>query len=430
MTWLLVLMLVGPTLAQGGQDLCDMVNRTSWLIFACLLAVVLSIRNVWAALCVGMIAAGMLTVIPKSLVWQRAGLPALAASAAYLALTPQVRMGHVAPVLWTLVGLGCWVGLWTDYSRQQGFVPYLRWVPRPPRPGVWWTPLCLHEDSPTHLKAGQGNANHLQSVAALCTAATVALLLLGHWTAALAWPLVLQPMLRRVNKENRLGQGHLHLMTLAAVTLGVLSGRLTVLLLLLVALTGALLWWGQPWRIRADNVDGGRFAMWGTIWRDGWRKAGWRQQVFGLGTGTWQPWSAPLTIPKHGGVIFTAAHNEYFQWLVEHGWVGAVLLLAYLTDAGLRLWSGGAEGRALLVVALTLCSVAMTNFPWTWFHEISRPPDCEFCKRPIVALVGHPKQPGECHCAAPKAVPNSPYYVGSPALVAMSLVLSILIEAF
>lgn len=428
--WLLLFLVIVPTVAQGGMDRCDQLNRVSWMLFGCLLAVTLVIRNPWAALCVAMVAIGMLTVVPKSDVWARAGLPSLAGAAAYAALTTRVSVAHVEPVLWAFVALGCWMGFWTDYSRQKGCVPYLDWYPGPPRPDVSWRPLCLHEDSPTHLKAGQGNANHLQCAAVLCTAAMVALVWLGQWAALLAWPLVLQPMLRRVNKEGRFGQGHLHLATLLVTVVGVWSGNGWMLVLLLTGYVLGLSLWAKPWRPRTDWFDGGRFGMWRTVLCDGWWRSSWRQRVFGLGTGIWQPYTAPLTVPKHGGVIFTAAHNEYVQWLVEHGLLGLILLTGYLLHALSRLWQGGAEGHALLLMALTLMSIAVTNFPWTWFHQIDRPPECQHCKKPVVALAGHPRHPAECQCQPPLAAPVTPYYVGSPALVAMSLVVAILCEAF
>ena len=428
--WLLLLLLILPTVAQGGMDRCDQVNRTSWLIFFCLLATVLMIRNVWAALCVGMIATGMLTVVPKSDVWQRAGLPTLAGAAAYVALVPRVTVAHVEPILWALVAVGCWVGWWTDYSRQKGLTAYMHWWPSAPKAGMWWPPLCLHEDSPTHLKAGQGNANHLQSLAALSTAAMVALAYLGHGWALLAWPLVLQPMLRRVNKEGRWGQGHLHLATLGVTALGVASGKASVLFLVLVGYVVSLCLWAKPWHPRTDWMDGGRFGMWRTVLVDGWAKTTWRQKWFGLGTGTWQPYTAPLTMPKHGGVIFTAAHNEYLQFFVEHGILGFVFLVGYVLHGLVRLWQGGEHGHALLLVVVTMLSVAMTNFPWTWFHQIERPPACQTCKKAVMALQGQTRHPSECACDIPKAVRVEPYYVGSPALVAVSLVVAILVEAF
>ena len=175
----------------------------------------------------------------------------------------------------------------------------------------------------------------------LCTAAMVALAFLGQRAALLAWPLVVLPLVVRVNKEGRWGQGLLHLATLVVSAAGVASGKVSVLVLLLTAYVVTLCLWAKPWRPRTDWFDGGRFGMWRTILTDGWRPLCWRRKLFGLGTGTWQPWSTPLTVPKHGGVIFTTAHNEYLQWFIEHGIVGLLLLFSYLMHALIRLerWS-------------------------------------------------------------------------------------------
>ena len=48
----------------------------------------------------------------------------------------------------------------------------------------------------------------------------------------------------------------------------------------------------------------------------------------------------------------------------------------------------------------------------------------------VVALAGAARHPAECQCAVPLGRPVENYYVGSPALNAMSLVLAILAEAF
>ena len=431
MQWLLVGLLILPVVAQGGLDLCDQLNRTSWLLFGCLVATVVTIRNPWAAAGVACLASGLLPVLPRSQVWSRSGVPALAAAATYALVTPYAIPAWTEPVLWTFVGVGCYMGLWTDYSRQQGLKSYQSWWPKAPIKSLpWLRPIVWHEDSATHLKAGQGNANHLHSCAALATAAVGALVLMGRPWALLAWPLVLQPMLRRVTKEHWLGQGHLHCATGLVAALGSWSGRGWVLvsLLALATLTGCL--WIKPWRPRTDGLDGGRFGMWRTVLTGVWWPAPWRQRLLGFGTGTWQAITTPITMAKHGGVIFTAAHNEAIQWLVEHGLIGLVIFVGYFVTLSGRLWSGGPPGHAILLLAIVMGSIAMTNFPWTWFHQIPRPPECATCKKPVVARPGLARHPAECACPLPLARPVENYYVGSPALNAMSLVLAILAEAF
>lgn len=427
MLWLLVLLLLIPTLAQGGLDRCDQLNRMSWLLCACLIAVGCTVRNHWAGAAIVLVALGTLTVLPRSDVWMRSGLPALAAAAGYAAFTPIVQASWLVPICWALVGIGCYVGLWTDYSRQRGLVHYLKaWNLFP----KWFRPICWHEDSATHLKAGQGNANHLHSVACLCTAAMGALVLLGHPFALLAWPLVCMPMLRRVTKEHWLGQGHGHLTTGLVAFVGIWSGKGWVLLTLIGLYGFSACVVAKPWRPRTDGWDGDRFGMWRTVLVKGWWPTTWRHRLIGFGTGTWQAVTSPLTIKFHRGVIFTAAHNEWVQWLVEHGVIGLLIVGGYGCDLCWRLWHGGSAGQALLLLVIVLMSIATTNFPWTWFHQIPRPPECATCTKPVVALPGQPKHPQECACLMPAVRAIDPYYVGSPALNAMSLVLAILAEAF
>ena len=432
MTWLLVgllsLIVWWSTVAQGGRDKCDQWSRATWIPLFCLIGIALWIRNPWAALCVGMVAAGMLTVVPPSDVWARAGYPALAAAGAYAALTPHMTPAMVEPILWVFLAVGCWMGFWTDFSRQQGFTPYMHHWPAPKK-GKWWTGVCLHEDSPTHLKAGQGNANHLQSAAALCVAAMIGLCLLGKLEALLAWPLVLQPLFRRVTLGFRWGQGHLHLVTLIIATLLLLPHNGIIFSLGLILYALVLIYIGRPWNPRMGWIDGYRIPMWKVVAEEWWTKSTWRQRLFGLGTGTWMPYTAPITMPRFGHVVFTAAHNEWLQWTVEHGIVGLVFLLLYASGVVGRLWHGGVEGHVMLLMVLTLCSIATVNFPWTWFHEVPQPPRCKHCgKLGPNMIVAKPN--AVCRCPNPVPMPSQPYYVGSPALVGMSLVVAILIEAF
>lgn len=428
LTWLLLFLLVAASVAQGGLDKCDMWNRLSWLNFCALVAVAFLIKNPWAALCVAMVAVGMLTVIPRTDVWTRAGWPALTSAAAYAAFTPHISRASVEPVLWTFLALGCWIGLWTDYSRQQGYIGYQHWWPYAPFKTMQWPPLCWHEDARTHLKAGQGNSNHLQCVSVLCTAAMLGLVLLGHWVALLAWPLVIQPLIRRVTRGTRWGQGHLHLATLLVTSLGVWSGKVSWLVTLLLLYLCFLLAVGKPWTPRQWWLDGNRLWLW-MIALKAWRKISWRQRWFGMGTGTWQPFSTPLTVYQPGHVIYTTAHNEYVQWLIEHGLIGLFLLTGYLLTGLGRLWHGGMEGQAVFLLAMSLCSIAMTNFPWSYFHEIARPMECQGCKK-ILVTPSLPRPPHECQCPQPVPMQHQPYYVGSPTLIAMSLVIAILAEAF
>ena len=436
MTWLLLLffasLLLLTAMAQGGRDICDMLNRCSWLTFCGGIAVAFMVgrQNPWAGLCMGFIVTGMMTTIPWSQTIQRSGEPAVMAAAAYLALTPLVTPVLLLPILWIFVAIGCWMGAWTVFSGWQGKVAYQlvwgQWFGVLPRPM-----FCWHEDSPTHLKAGQGNSNHLVCAAILCIAASVALVTLGYWPVLLTWPLLLQPLLARINKEGVLSQGHVHLVSLGVAYLAITLSTGASATAVLLAYGVGMLVLVRPWQPRPmGHLDGSRFLMWNIAVTECWWPQGWRRRLLGVGTGTWESLTAEATIKKIGGVVFTTAHNEYLQWMVEHGLLGLLVLIGYLLDALVRLWMGGPEGHALFLMAIALCSIAATNFPWSWFHEIPQPPTCTTCALRVMPP-GAPAPDGFCHCPEPRQLrPTQPYYVGSPTLVAMSLVIGILVEAF
>ena len=423
-------MLALPLMAQGGRATCDMWNRCTWLVFGCGMALVLGMWqiNPYAAGGMAMIVTGSLTVAPWEQAFPRSLYPAYAAAGAWLVLAPLMTPAMVLPVLCAFVALGCWCGAWALCSHWKGQKAYqIVWgkfffLPRPL--------FCWHEDSPTHLKAGQGNSNHLQSVAVLAVASCAGASLLWSPVIFLALPLLMLPLLLRVNKEGVFSQAHVHLLSawVSIVAVLWLSGRMALLFLSGYVLAGVLV--AKPWRGENRGWDGQRFRLWNVVIREIWWPMNWRRRLFGVGTATWEPLTGPVTMQKIGGVVFTTAHNEYVQFLVEHGIVGLIALTAYLFNALFRLWHGGAEGQALLIVAITLCSVAMANFPWSWFHEIMQPPNCLTCKK-MALQPGTVAPPTHCQCPEPRALgPSQPLYVGSPGLVAMSLVIAILVEAF
>lgn len=436
MTALLIIfflsLIVLTAIAQGGRDVCDMHNRCSWLMFFCGLTVayMVAARNPWAGVCIALVIVGTMTTAPWSQTWQRSGYPALAAASAYLALTPIITQALIVPVLWTFVAVGCWAGAWTIFSSWKGKTPYQivwgKFLGTTERPI-----FCWHEDSPTHLKAGQGNANHLQGVALLCLAAVAGLCWLGFVWAALALPVVAQPLIQRVNKEGVLSQAHVHLASLGVAWLALQVSTGASATALLAVYGGALMVAVKPWRPRPlGQIDGGRFALWRLVIAQCWWPLGWRQRLMGVGTGTWEPLTAEATTRQLQGIVFTTAHNEYVQWLVEHGMIGVLFLAGYLTDALARLWQGGPLGQAMFLMAITLCSMAVTNFPWTWFHEIAQPPSCTKCEKKA-GPSGVPVPEHLCQCPEPRTLrPSWPLYVGSPTLVAMSLVIALLTEAF
>src|SRR3990167_2084834 len=428
---LLAAILFLGVMAQGGRASCDMWNRCTWLIFWCGAAVTVGMWavNPWAALTFGMLVLGALTVAPWEQAFPRALYPAYAAGMAWVVLAPAMTPEMVPPVLLGFVLVGGWVGGWTLYSHWQGLRPYQRVWGR-----LWgWLPaplFCWHEDSPTHLKAGQGNSNHLQSIAALTVAAGLALAWLASPWWLLGLPLLVLPLLVRVNKEGVFAQAHVHLGSACVAFLVVCLSRFhwpPWPILAGYVLAGVLV--TRPWSPHRRSWDGRRFQLWNLVLREVWWPMGWRRRLLGVGTATWEPLTAPATMAKIDGVVFTTAHNEYVQFLVEHGLIGPGLLLCYLVRGLGGLGAGGPEGQALFIVAVALCSIASANFPWTWFHEIPQGPTCRHCGNPALPPgVAAPET--HCRCAEPRQLgPSQPLYVGSPGLLAMSLILAILVEA-
>ena len=140
----------------------------------------------------------------------------------------------------------------------------------------------------------------------------------------------------------------------------------------------------------------------------------WSQKIrvwrVGVGTHTWfhltkNPVLAQTATPQPNGqmagMVFIVAHNEYVEWWFEHGIIGLLALLGFLGTTLYALAVAGPVGQAVLVVALTLCSVAFLNFPWTLFQET--PPNM--------------------------MTPGPVQYIGAPSLMVVSLVIALLAAA-
>lgn len=135
-----------------------------------------------------------------------------------------------------------------------------------------------------------------------------------------------------------------------------------------------------------NGLDSGRFALWRVAIHDCWWPIGWRVRLCGWGANTWQVVTKPVTHAKLNGVVFSTAHNEYVQTLCEYGVIGLGLLLWVLGAALWACWTGDAERQAVGFVAGALCLIAVTNFPWSWFHEVQD-------RRPyaVTVLAVHPE---------------------------------------
>src|SRR3990167_9491619 len=158
------------------------------------------------------------------------------------------------------------------------------------------------------------------------------------WLASPWWllglPLLVLPLLVRVNKEGVFAQAHVHLGSACVAFLVVCLSRFhwpPWPILAGYVLAGVLV--TRPWSPHRRSWDGRRFQLWNLVLREVWWPMGWRRRLLGVGTATWEPLTAPATMAKIDGVVFTTAHNEYVQFLVEHGLIGLGLLLSYLVLA-------------------------------------------------------------------------------------------------
>lgn len=97
----------------------------------------------------------------------------------------------------------------------------------------------------------------------------------------------------------------------------------------------------------------------------------WQRWLFGFGTGTWYTLTLPFTSTRQKGLFYVTAHCEFIEQLVEHGVIGLVVLLGYLGFGLVRCFTGGPEGQAVFLMALTMCSIAAVSFPWMQVREVT-----------------------------------------------------------
>lgn len=421
LTVLLGCTLVMAAFAQG-MDINDIWNKITWTgnLLGAAIGVVVASFNLWAGFLIVMVfvsqsiavwviegpvtvtlldAKGRPQAMPNvmlmsgpmpALVWKRTVSGAAIFAGAYAVLALQMQVSMVAPLLGVLAVLGALTGLWALYSWRQGRPYNQEWF------GGFW--VMFGRVLPNkYMDAGQNMPNHAQSVAVLGIGAIIGLSWL--WTP---WVLLLVPVpLLAVALCGgwHITQGLLHLAVLGAALIGLWDWRVGAGLLI----GGPLCLWAVAWATTppgATTMDSFRFWLWKESLLRWWRGR-WLIRVFGLGTGRYTEFMAGAQHSSCLGSQFTTAHNEYLQQTVEHGVIGLLLLLAYLGDALWRTWSGGVELQAVFLLGAVLCSVALVNFPWTMTHELM--------------VMSRPNGP--------------PENVGSPSLVAISLVVALLAEA-
>lgn len=322
-------------------------------------------------------------------IWKRTGMAALGMSAAYAVLAPAMTVSMVTPLLSVLALVGSLVGVWAIYDLQ-----YHQTYPHELFGGKWvMTGKVLPGKFVT---AGQNMPNHAQSVAMMGLAALAGLAWMGH-----GWVLVFAPLPAAtlvICGGFHVTQGALHFAVLLGAALWLRDGWLGTLALVGFPLgVVALGWWKTKGNLTFDS-----FRLW--LWKESllrWWKGSWMVRVFGVGSGRYTEFLQGAQHPACVGVQFTTAHNEFVQQMVERGLLGVVLLVLYLGDALWRTGLGSLEQQAVFLLGMTLVSIATVNFPWTLVHELK--------------VMSRPHGP--------------PEYIGSPSLVAISVVVALLAEA-
>lgn len=172
--------------ANQGYDTNDQWNRLAWgwVGVAGLLVLALGTRGEWAkaALLAWIVYTLMVTTplhgkVPRSKAWEKTGIALLALVGGYLAWP-----SGLIETRWVLGGMavmGLPVTGWAWYSWQHPTGQYQ----------YEWGPFWLYDESNVCPRAGQGNANHAQSVIVLSTAAALALAVTGS-----AWWLTFLPV--------------------------------------------------------------------------------------------------------------------------------------------------------------------------------------------------------------------------------------------
>lgn len=300
--------------------------------------------------------------------------PVCAFAGAFALIGQQMTPAMVVPILWGFVVTGTLLGLWGVYALCYfgdcvGFMHHFKIRGR--------YLFSLYEPNRDHgFECAQGNPNHAQAMGALCTAAGVGLIYLGSWQAWFLLPLLLVPIIgiQLKSRSTHPTQGIFYLLQLAVFSLPVWLGTIGwyviggyLLLLVLIA---------QPWTERSKKWwDSGRLKHWKKMWKLYWWNQSWPVKLTGCGTGSWI-----ATIYTHATIHFkqtkekqllmTSAHNEYLHVWIEHGLIGVVAMCWYMGSTIERAFFAGPEGVAVYFIGITLASIALISFPFTFYHEV------------------------------------------------------------
>lgn len=410
MAAVLVFLLLSSSVFQFNREWNMDRNRTYWFWTVLGLFIAWQFENWWLKGLCGILVLRLL-VGPQPLDRIKRIDDLLLLAAAGALMIPYLTAAFIPIYLWTVVGIGLWCSLYTMIS----------WWKYDPTTGYDWRPLwgktiLRFYELPSHISGGQGNPNHLHGLSAVSVAATLGLAFTETIWILLLVPIVLTPLIitQCVKTDNpgntdkpHQGWAHIVALGLACLPLWSISFTAGLLLILSVFITMELV----KHRNDDEGFDSGRAKLWWSMIKEWWPD-GWLVRLFGWGPKEFEPHhTAHLVKQMEATKMFVVAHHahsEYVHQLLEHGIVGLILLLGYITTTAWHLFTMGPEGQALYLVGATLCSVAFVSFPWSYYHEI------------MFRVM--PATPNE-------QVQAKLFTLGTPALVAITFVLVILIEA-
>lgn len=371
-----LMILIGMSaLVSVGWDVFEMRNRENWWWATLLLMEAALMPNPYLGAVLAMCTLGLWRIGRSWFILRGIVIPMAGLAGAYLAIGPHLTLASIAPALWAFVFVGCALGAW----GVMGIIkPERPWTIHAPK--TWFGYWGIYEHCTGQMRhvCGQGNTLHLVSVSSLTLTAAVGLMVMGQWWAAFAVPLCALPMvlvwMNQTDQHNVItwkhpGQAGLNLAALL-VGLGWLYYPILTVGLVGAAVVCAVcaLAVFKPWQQAHCGIDSGRLAYWKDALLICWWPSGWRARLVGYGTSTW--FLATVRLGDKGHIqVFSAAHNEYVQTLVEHGIIGLGVLCAYLGESLWRTSHAGPEGQAVFLMGVMVCTIASISFPWTFFHE-------------------------------------------------------------
>lgn len=369
-------MLLG-CLKERGPSYYNISNRLVWMHIIGGLLLASFIPNPGLALLAGVLSLSLLWV--KDPIYSLSYIlwPGYVWWAWYALLGLQMRPWMVPWIEGAIIVAGAWVSLWAVWSWQyNGRNCQANW-------GLFWPfTFFFYESKTLPWTMGQGNPNHAQCFAVCTSAVGLGLVGQGQWWAipVTLWLLIPVGIIQwwHIGKNRQLTQGAVHLANVLMAWLlweWPLWGSAALVGYLLTAL-----WLVKPWTVGAyHSTAGGRLSVWyGTV-RDCWWKQTRLVKWFGAGPGTWIPAytyhqakeAKEQTLPQpEKPLLMTAAHNEYLQTLIEQGAMGLLGLLLGIACGFWTLWGAGPAALPVYLLAVALCSMAVTNFPWTLYHEV------------------------------------------------------------